>query len=178
MSAVIKKRPRVKAPAVDAPQSRTQTATEIKSLGDVLREIRRLEADMNDQIAVITKAFEPAIKAQQERAKLLQSRIQLWCEAHREELLEGEGKSANLITGEVGWRIGNRSVRIEGGEDGEFEAIEQLKGLGLGDLVRTIEQVNRAAILAEPDRIKGLACIKLVGGRESFWIKPFEQEAQ
>jgi len=56
------------------------------------------------------------------------------------------------------------------------KVIETLKRLGLGRFVRTKEEVNKEAILANPKAVAGVAGIKVVQGIEDFAVTPFEIE--
>ncbi|ENU1338198.1 host-nuclease inhibitor Gam family protein [Escherichia coli] len=55
--------------------------------------------------------------------------------------------------------------------------IEMLRRMGLERFIRTKEEVNKEAVLAEPDAVKGIAGIKVNKGAESFYVEPFEQDA-
>lgn len=155
-------------------QTREDAAADIKKLGDLMRERTRKEADMNDEIAKITKRYQPEFEALGERIDVLQNSIQGYCEANREDLTNGgKVKSANLVTGEIMWRQKPPSVRIKAAD----AVIETLKRLGLGKFVRTKEEINKEAILNEPDQVRGVAGITIVTGEEQFEISPFEQEA-
>lgn len=169
------KKTKVKAPAaVAVPQTRDDCAAMIRTLGDRLRDIAREELQMNDAIAVITAERQPRIDALREQTKGLTSAIQTWCEANREALTDGNKvKFANLITGEVTWRARPPSVRVQSAD----AVIETLQRLGLDRFVRTKEEVNKEAILNEPDAVRGVAGITVVSGVEDFAVTPFEQEA-
>lgn len=161
---------RLKTPAASSvPQSRTDCASYIKNLGDVQRDFERSRAEMNDAIAHITKSFAPVLEAQQTRMTALQSGIQTWCEANRATLCDGAGKTANLVTGEVSWRQRPPSVSIRGADS----VIETLNRMGLERFVRTKEEVNKEAMLNEPDAVRGIGGITLVSGVEDFSITPF-----
>ncbi len=154
-----------------APQSQNDCAADIKKLGDLQRDFARLTADMNDEIAAITKRFQPKLEACTERIETLQQGVQTYCEAHRQDLTnEGKVKTANFITGEVQWRQRPPSVGIRGAD----AVIEALKRLGLSKFVRTKDEVNKEAILNEPDQVRGVAGITIVSGVEDFVITPFE----
>lgn len=110
--------------------------------------------------------------ALKEQLATLQDGVQGYCEAHRLELTDGgKVKTANLITGEVQWRQRPPSVSVRGSDT----VIEMLKRLGLGRFVRTKEEVNKEAILNEPDEVRGVAGLTVVTGVEDFVITPFEQ---
>lgn len=159
---------------VYTPQTRDDCAGDIRKLGDLQRELTRAEADMNDAIAAITAQHQPRIEAMKAQLDTLRQGVQTWCEAHRDELTEGgKTKTANLITGEVSWRIRPPSVSVRGAD----AVIDALRRLGLGRFVRTRDEVNKEAILNEPEAVRGVAGIAIVTGVEDFAIAPFEQEA-
>ncbi len=154
---------------VQAPQSKTDVMRDIKSIGDLQREIKRIDTEVNDQIATLTKSVAPRLESLRDRMEMLQLGVQTWCEAHRVEIC-GKGKSANLITGEVSWRKRPPSVSITKAED----VIARLRGLGLVRFIREKEEVNKDAILDEPTQVAGIKGIKVVTDVEDFIITPFE----
>lgn len=170
---------RLKSPAqaVGVPQSKDQCAADIRALGDLQRQLERAKAQMNDEIAAVTHAHQPALTVLSERILGLQGSIQTWCEANRT-LLCGEGdrlgKTANLVTGEVSWRQRPPSVVVRGAE----AVLESLARLGLSRFIRTKKEVNKEAILAEPDAVRGVAGIAISSGVEDFIVTPFEQSAE
>lgn len=156
------------------PQSQEDTAADIRKIGDLERQKLRATTEMNDAIAQITQNFQPRLDALSEQLKTLQEGVQAYCEAHRDALTNnGKVKTANLITGEVQWRQRPPSVGVRGKET----VIETLKRLGLKKFIRTTEEVNKEAILNEPDEARGVAGLTIVTGVEDFVITPFEQEA-
>ncbi len=59
-----KAKSRLKAAAASyTPQSREQVSVDIKKIGDIQRELTRIEANANDQIAVIMNQNTPRIEA-------------------------------------------------------------------------------------------------------------------
>ncbi len=165
---------RIKAKAqLDVPQSRDEAALFIRQIGDMQREVLRAQAEMNDAIAHITASYQPLLEAKNGQLKLLQEGVQAWCEANRADLTNGNKvKTANLVTGEIQWRQRPPSVSVRGVDS----VIETLHRLGLDKFVRTKEEINKDAILNEPDQIKGVAGVTVVTGVEDFVITPFEQE--
>ena len=162
---------RLKAQTLAAPQSREETQNWIKVLGDVQRQHTRAVAAMNDEIATITERHKAVINALADCAKELQTGIQTWCEANRAELT-AKGKTANLITGEVSWRLRPPSIRIRSQE----AVLEALRTLGLTRFVRVKEEVNKDAMLAEMDIAATVAGVTVVKGVEDFVITPHEVE--
>ncbi|MGX2038773.1 host-nuclease inhibitor Gam family protein [Methylocaldum sp. MU1018] len=167
---------RIKAPALAElpPQTREDCAVWIKALGDIQRELARVETEMNDAIGEITQTYQPQIDALKAKIAAKQTGIQTWAEAHREELTEGgKTKTANLITGLVQWRQRPPSVTIRGVD----AVLETLERLGLSRFIRTKREPNKEAMLNEPEAVKGVAGISIVQGVEDFIVTPFEQEA-
>jgi phage host-nuclease inhibitor protein Gam len=159
---------------VYVPQTKDDAAADIKKVGDLMRQLTRDTADMNDKIAAITQQYQPKLDILKDQIELLQDGIQGYCEAKRDELTNGgKVKFANFVTGEVAWRQNPPSVRIAKVE----VVIEMLKRLGLQKFIRSKEEINKDAILTEPEQVRGVAGITLVTGVEQFVITPFEQEA-
>jgi len=165
---------RLKATAqINVPQNNGEAAADIRRIGDLQRNLARMQAEMNDAIAHVTGLYQAPLEAMTKQITDLQKGVQAFCEANRDDLTNGgKVKTANLITGEVQWRQRPPSVRVTGAES----VIETLRRLGLSQFVRTKEEVNKEAILNEPEGVKGVAGITVVTGGGDFVITPFEQE--
>lgn len=155
-------------------QSREMTMEAIRALGDARRELTRLETHINDQVAQVTDQHKQEVEALQQRIETLSSGIQIWCEANRAQLLEGGGKEANLITGLVRWRQRPPSVSIRGVD----KVLEALRTLGLQRFIRTKEEPNKEAMLADPKAVQAVPGLSIVSGVEDFIVEPFEVEVQ
>lgn len=171
-------------------QSRDDVARDIRTIGDLQRDITREEAAMNDAIAVITARHQPTVDALKARIERLQQGVHGWCEAHRAELTEdGKSKTANFITGTVNWRNDPPSVAVRNAE----QLLPTLANLGLGCYVRTKQEINKEAILADraaadskesPEKEAAAERLKLLAGLtitikswvEQFVITPTEVE--
>lgn len=168
------KKPRIKtsASAVPVPQAREGVADYIREIGDRQRELTRIEADMNDEIARIKERFEAAAEPHRQRITVLTSGAQIWCEANREQLTQGgKTKTAAFTTGEIQWRTRPPSVRITGAES----VLDLLRRLGLTRFIRQKEEVNKEAILNEPEAVAHVGGISISQG-EDFIVAPFEAE--
>lgn len=151
-------------------QTKSEAMDAIRALGDAQRELTRLETRMNDEIAEINAREKDRVEAIKARIESLTGGIHLWCEANRAALCADGGKTANMITGEVSWRIRPPSVTVRGAD----KVISTLKALGLGNFVRIKEEVNKEAILASPASVAGVSGIAVVSGVEDFSVTPFE----
>lgn len=159
------------------PQTKDECAAVIRIMGDLQREYERLRANMNDAIAGITQEHQPVLAALSQRVLGLQGGVQAWCEAHRVDLCgpnDKLGKTANLVTGEVAWRQRPPSVRVVGADT----VTETLLRMGLGRFVRVKQEINKDAILNEPDAVRGIAGISISSGQEDFIVTPFEVKAE
>ncbi|MCQ8103256.1 host-nuclease inhibitor Gam family protein [Methylomonas sp. SURF-2] len=162
-----------KAPAASyVCQDKDQTMAAIRILGDTQRELTRIETELNDEIAAITDSRKTQIEALKTRIDSLVTGIQTWCEANRAELCKDGGKTANLITGEVSWRQRPPSVGVRSVD----KVLETLRNLGLSRFIRTKDELNKEAVLADPKAVQGIAGITINSGIEDFAVVPFEQE--
>ncbi len=166
-----KTKSRLKANAQDVPQTREQVQNWIKQLGDTQRELGRTETLMNDEVAKITDDYTPQINRLKDRAKELLKGIQFWCEANRAELTDGKSKTVNLVTGKISWRARPPSVRLTKIDS----VLESLRTLGLQRFIRSKEEVNKDAMLAEPEIAQTVAGVSIKTGIEDFVVEPFEQ---
>lgn len=171
------KRLKTAAAAAPVPQSRGECAAEIRRLGDLQRDFERERAAMNDAIAALTAQYQPKLEALSANITAAQTGVQTWCEAHRADLLgEGDrlGKTADMVTGEVSWRVRPPSVRITGAD----AVIDTLLRMGLSRFVRVKNEPNKDAMLNEPEALRGIAGISIVSGVEDFIITPREIDVQ
>jgi phage host-nuclease inhibitor protein Gam len=182
---------------LQVPQNKDECAAFIHQMGVLQREHAALHLDMNNQIAAITAKFQPLMEALQSRIDPLFKGVQAWCESNRAQITEDmRVKTANLVTGEVNWRVGMPTCSVTGAE----QVIQALKMLGLGSYVRSTEAVNKEMVIstvlaartvsdteAANDAAKQkvrenarllqtLPGLKVVTGVEAFSVVPFEQE--
>lgn len=168
------KKPRIKTPAsaVPVPQAREIVADYIREIGERQRQLVRLETHMNDELACVRERFESVAEPHRQRIASLQYGVQIWCEANREQLTQGgKVKTAAFTTGEIQWRTRPPSVRVTGAE----AVLDLLRRMGLGRLIRTREEVNKEAILNEPEAVATVPGIAISQG-EDFIVVPFEAE--
>lgn len=165
---------RVKSVAlIQVPQDRDSVADSINEIGRLSRELATLKAAQNDEISVITDKYTKQFTPIEEQLKQLMAGVQSWCEANRDELTnQGKTKTGRFNTGEVQWRQKPPSVVVRGVDS----VIENLKNLNLARFIRVKEEINKEAILNEPNAVKGVAGLTIKTGVEDFVISPFEQE--
>lgn len=157
---------------VFVPQTQADVAEAIRELGEKSRELTRLQADMNDELARVKEKWETQAQPLAKRCEALHQGVQIWCEANRAALTQnGKVKTAALTTGEIAWRIRPPSCRITG-----VEAVKDvLRRLGLERFIRSKEEINKEAILNEPAAVSHVPGITIEQG-EDFVITPFEAD--
>lgn len=170
-----KKTPRLKkTAAARVPQSKDEVAADIKSIGDLQRERQALVSVMNEALANITAEAQPHIEELDQKIAALQGGVQSWCEANRDALTSGgKVKTADFITGTVSWRQRPPSVAVRGVE----AVLDTLRRMNLARFIRTKEEVNKEAILNDPDAVRGVAGLTVKTGVEDFIISPVVVEA-
>lgn len=168
--------PRVKAAALDhaVPQSRDDVVDAIAQIGEAQRERDRIQADMNDALAALREQYETRARPFAERITELARGVQTYCEAHRDELTNaGKVKTHAFSSGEVRWRMRPPSVVIRAAD----VVIDTLKTLGLGRFVRTKDEINKEAILADADAVAGIKGVTITQ-KEDFVVVPWDTELE
>jgi len=168
--------PRSKRPAAPhpVPQSRDEANAAIRQIGIDQRELVRIEANMNDEIAAVREKYEANAQPLREAIAARIDALQVWCEANRASLTrDGKVKSAQLPAGEVAWRTTPPSVAVRGLE----AVLTRLHVMGLTQFIRTKEEVNKEAILETPPAhpVRAVDGIH-ISQREEFGVTPYETE--
>lgn len=164
---------RLKAVAAQTvPQTRHEVAQLIAEIGIDSRELEVLQAEMNDELARIKERWEQRAEPARERIETAQRGVQAYCEANRETLTQhGRTKTHSFPTGDVSWRTRPPSVRITG-EESVRDALQRLR---LDRFLRTKTEINKEAILNEPEAVAIIPGIK-ISQIEDFVVTPFEAE--
>ncbi|MGS4886116.1 host-nuclease inhibitor Gam family protein [Roseibium sp. MB-4] len=155
------------------PQSKEDCDEMVRTLGDIRRDLARLEADMNDKLAETKDRFETKAEPLRDKAQELLDGIETWCAANRDNLTNnGKVKFAKLKNGEIRWRVRPPKVTVRAKD----AVLDALKELGLHRFVRTKEEIDKDAILEEPEAVKSVKGISIGSQGEDFIVEPFEAE--
>lgn len=165
---------RIKTPAVAAPRSKAEAEQLLAVIGAAQREVTRIEADFNDRLAGMKADAEHAAEPYNRTIEGSFAALHAWAEAHRDELCPRGAKTARLASGEISWRQRPPSVRVTGTE----KVIAALDRLGLGRFLRQKTEIDKEAVLAEPDAAAGVKGLTIVTGVEDFVAKPYESEVE
>ena len=154
-------------------QTRDEVEVAIKEIGDLNRELERLAIEQNDKLAAITEEYAPLMNEVKEKLAPKQDAVQAWCESRRDELTQnGKTKTGTFNTGEVQWRQRPPSVGIRGVDS----VLDSLKMRGFTQFIRIKEEINKEAMLNEPDTAASVPGVTIKTGVEDFVITPFEQD--
>lgn len=168
-----KARTKTRGANLPVPQSREEAAEAVKQIGIWQRQHARLQADLNDQVAELKKDAEDAAAPLVESIETHIEGLKLWAEANRLKLTDGgKVKFAELGTGKISWRFRPPSVRIYKVES----VIEAIKRLGLAAFLRTKEEVNKEAMLADPEKARLVSGVTIGTEGEDFIVEPLEVE--
>lgn len=164
----------IKKPSLDPSLTQADIEVLIAEIAERQSVIQRLVAQADESIARLQGDLARAIATPKEGIDARAAVVHLWAEANREVICKKGTKTAFLATGTIEWRDGRASVRISG----EDEVIATLKRLGLAKFVRTKDEINKEAVLADPDSAQGIAGLTVVRGAETLAIKPNQTEIE
>ena len=164
---------RVKAAAIETPQTRDECDTWIGALGRAQRERVRIAAAMNDELAEVKARHEADAAPYTDEISRLTAGIQAFAEAHRDTLCKRGSKTVRLGLGTISWRTRPPKVSLRKVE----VVIESIKSLGLTQFLRVKEEVNKDAMLADPERAKAIVGVSITSG-EDFVVQPHETELE
>lgn len=170
-----RKKARVRAPASEpVPQTMADAAAAIAKIGGHQRARETIETGMNADLAAKKLFWEAQARPHAEAIKALSKGVQTWCEANRVTLTHnGARKNFRFSSGNVRWRLTPPKVSLR-----NVDAIlKALKAKALGRFLRVKEEVDKEAILREPDAVKGIRGIS-IGQTEEFVIEPFETKLE
>jgi len=167
-----KRRIKQQANVAPVPRDLTEAREFMRRIGDESRDAQRIEHDLNDQIAALREKYAALAAPHNKQVEELTEGLRIFAEAHRDDLTNhGKKKTVDLGTGELGWRMRPPRVLLRN-VAGVIQTLELLK---LDRFLRQKTEVNKEAVLAEPeiaDQVKGIT----VKQDEDFFVVPAEDE--
>ncbi len=163
---------RLKNMAAEAvPKSAQEADVAIARIGSLQRERKRLETELNDKLAALKKEYADLARPHQNEIEMLFKAVQIFCEANRRELTRNEKVKFHAFhSGVISWRKRPPKVTLRG----VAAIMEHLKTLGLERFIRTKEEINKEAMLAEPNVAASIEGVKIGSAGEDFVITPSE----
>ena len=164
------KKKSVKRTAVIVPESVEEMAEFVRQIGDNQRVLDRIQTRMNNQIEKIkAQAMKDSLRYQKLIDHLFE-RIFIFAQSHRDELTEkGKKKTVSLPSGDILWRMTPPAVSLRNVK----QIIELCKSHEFRRFIRKKEEVNREAMLREPEKAKKIKGVT-ISQKEEFVVKPSE----
>jgi phage host-nuclease inhibitor protein Gam len=146
-------------------------AETIAAIGALDRKLARLQSELDEQVAKAKADYEAKAGPLRDDRETAEAQVRAFCEARRDSLCEGDSKSIEFATGEAGWRMGQAKLEVE-----SKRLPEILKALMVPKLKHLLRfrdpEIDKRAVLKQPELVKGLKGLKIVPAEESFWVKP------
>jgi phage host-nuclease inhibitor protein Gam len=174
-------KPKLKTPAVDAPQSTHDCACRISAYGELQARRAALVAEMSERQRQIGEEYQERITKIDERLKLEHMAIQMFCEPNRGSLADENGvKYIEFTTGKVEWRKQPDTIAVPRTPENLDTVLGLLEQRGLVRFIRVKREINKEAMLLERVNLTGLIAgipgLSLRIGQEAFTIKPLETD--
>ncbi|MGW1423646.1 host-nuclease inhibitor Gam family protein [Bradyrhizobium manausense] len=181
---------KAKAAAADVrvPQNREEAASMIAEYGAAAIEVARIEAGLKQTLADAKKAAEDLAAPFVKKAEDIYKGLHTYCAANRQQLLGNSGtKTVDFGTGTAKWRYNPPKVKISGGEEAVLDLIAQKKADAMakddlaseaayGNFLRVKVEIDREAMLKNPDLARTITGVTIPKGTETFEIEPFGAE--
>ncbi|MDO5529878.1 MAG: host-nuclease inhibitor Gam family protein [Paracoccus sp. (in: a-proteobacteria)] len=158
------------------PADDSEARETIREIGDLNRDVLRLQAEMNDRIAEIQEEYGNRVSPLNERASALTDGLQMWADVNRGRLTrDGKVKFAEFSTGKISWRIRPAKVTLRKVDD----VIAAIRAAGLAKkFIRVKEEVNKDAMLEKANvaQASGIAGVTIGSEGEDFIVEPYEHD--
>ncbi len=156
------------------PTNLDEAAEHIRLIGEAERAIIRHNTELNDAITMLIKGHGATIAGFVKQYEVLGERLYEFAKANRKMLTNNdEKKTITLPTGSFSWRLTPKAVTIKDTKG----IIAQLKALKLERFIRTKEEPNKEAMLAEEEVATSVEGVT-IAQRENFVIKPADISAE
>jgi len=158
-----------------APASADEADTAIAEIGELQRQRTVIETDLNEALAALKIVAEDEAAPVNARLKELTEGVHAFCAANRATLTDdGATKTHKFGNGEVSWRQRPPKVTI-----GHIETvIASIKALRLKQFLRIKEEINKEAMLAQPELAISIPRVSIGSAGENFIIKPFSTDLE
>ena len=164
----------IKRLVTSVPKNLLEAADFLSSIGREKRKIERIQSVLNEKIEELKTKAIAEVKSHEEEISQLVEGLFAFAESNRDKLTDGgKRKTVELPTGLFGWRMTPPAISIRNIKS----VLAKLKELKLNHFIRVKEEVNKEAMLKDPElaeTIKGVSIIQ----REEFVVKPTEIQVE
>ena len=161
---------RIKRKVVQVPENLDMVSQSLYTIGNYQRALEIRQSELNTEIEKLKNKKLAEMKPYQEKISELFEGLFIFAESHRQELTENEKhKTVEAVHGIFGWRMTPPAVSLKNVKT----VLKRLKEERLDRFIRTKEEPNKEAMLAEPEvakKIKGISIVQ----HEEFFVKPAE----
>ena len=135
-------------------------------VGILVRSIATIERELAEKVAILRQEADATIKPLEVQVADHVVNIELYAVKHRQDLLMGGKKTVTLTSGVFGWRL--TPSKVTAGRGGDKKILEILKGLELTKYIRSVESLDKEALLKEKPKIPGVRYTQ----KEKFFVEP------
>ncbi|MBU2082275.1 host-nuclease inhibitor Gam family protein [Patescibacteria group bacterium] len=159
---------------IPVPKSLDEAAQFLAEIGQEQRVSEEIRSDLNTAVDKLKTQAMADNEPHQKKVSQLVEGLFAYAEAHRDELTDGgKRKTVKVPTGIFGWRMTPLAVSLRDVES----ILESLKALKLKRFIRTKEEVDKEAMLKEPEVAKTVKGVS-ISQHEDFVAKPAELEVE
>ena len=159
---------------IAVPKSLDEAAQFLAQIGEEQRATDTIRLDLNTTVDKLKTQAMADDEPHQKKISELVEGLFAYAEAHRDDLTDdGKRKEVKVPTGIFGWRMTPPAVSLRDVKS----ILESLKSLRLKRFIRIKEEVNKDAMLKEPDLAKTVKGVS-ISQREEFIAKPAELEVE
>lgn len=163
-----------KKPVVPLPKNLDEAAHFLATIGKAQRALEKIHTDLNEKVEQLTAQAREDARPHEETVAVFFAGLYAYAQDQRETLTEnGKRKTVELPTGTLLWKKTPPAVTIK-----DLEAVlRNLKALGLERFIRQKEEVNKEAMLSEPEVAQTVGGVT-IGQYEEFVAKPRELQIE
>lgn len=159
---------------IPVPKSLEEAAQFLAEIGKEQRASDKIRSALNAKVDELKTQAMTNVEPHQKKVSQLVEGLFAYAEAHRDELTDGgKRKTVEVPTGTFGWRMTPPAVSLRNVKS----ILKSLKSLGLKRFIRIKEEVNKEAMLKEPEVAKTVKGVS-ISQHEEFIAKPAELEVE
>jgi len=159
---------------IPVPQSLDEAAKFLAQIGDEQRATEKIRSGLNAKVDKLKANAMVEDEPHQKKISQLVEGLFAYAEANRDELTDGgKSKTVKVPTGTFGWRMTPLSVSLRNVKS----ILEGLKSLRLERFIRIKEEINKEAMLKEPEMAKTVKGVS-ISQHEEFVAKPAKLEIE
>ena len=155
---------------VPVPQDAMEADAFVQRIGDAQRRAVVVKAALDEAVSAAKLQAEGEAAIIAAEIETATRGLQIWAEAHRQKLTkDGATKTVKMPSGEIAWRLRPASIAIR---DAKAVLATLLGDRKLGRFVRTKHEIDKDALLKEPEAAAAIEGVTVKTGAEDFIVTP------